>query len=190
MSKDGIGGPVDLTRAVELFERGCDGGNPGACLNLGVAVLRGVGGLEADSERAVELFKDACERGEQVACNNLEKVVPSRAAESPDDATAPQWKTNIGSLTIGAGDKTATFKDVRSTCNGFRLALAFGTAAGDVRKCLDGTATYRVLVAIEEGRLISSSVEPDDSAGRCTTNALGNAHLGKLTCTFEANVSR
>jgi TPR repeat protein len=186
--RDGVGGPVDMTRAVSSFERGCAGGHATACSNLGVAFLRGLGGLEADPERAVSLFEVACKGGNQVACKNLEAAKAS--ASTPEEAAAPRWTTSIGSLTIGSGDQTATFKDVRSTCSAIPLSLAFGAAAADVRECLSGSDTRRVSVAVRGGRLASSSVAPDDAAGRCVTSALGRAPLGDLSCAFEATVSR
>jgi hypothetical protein len=100
----------------------------------------------------------------------------------------PHWSTKVGSLKIGAGSETATFTDVRSTCNAFRVALAFGTAAADVRRCLTGTEKRDVYLAVENGRVTLSSVNPDDEAGRCVINAMGGAQLGGLTCVLKAGV--
>lgn len=106
------------------------------------------------------------------------------------EPTESRWSTSIGSLTIGSGDETATFTDVRSTCNAFRLALAFGTAAADVRRCLPASETRRVHLEVENGLPTSSSVDPDDDKGRCVTTALRGAHLDGLSCALEATVSR
>ena len=99
-----------------------------------------------------------------------------------------RWSTTVGSLTIGAGGETATFTDVRSTCNAFRLALAFGSAAADVRRCLPATEKRSVYLEVENGRVTSSTVDPDDDMGRCVLTALGGAQLGGLTCVLEAGV--
>lgn len=186
--RDGSGGPVDMERAVLMFDRACAGGRAGACVNLGVAFLRGAGGLTADPERAVELFEIGCKGGVRVGCDNVEKVAQARETQAAPPQ--PQWTTSIGSLTIGSGDQTATFEEVRSTCSALPLGLAFGAAAGAVRACLDADAVRRVSLAVDGGRVVSSRVEPDDVAGRCVATALGRAPLGSLTCVFEANVSR
>ena len=44
-------------------------------------------------------------------------------ASEPTGKGETRWTTSIGSLTIGAGEQTATFADVRSSCNALRLAL-------------------------------------------------------------------
>jgi hypothetical protein len=117
---------------------------------------------------------------------------PDRAAEPPKTAAAagPRWSTEIGSLTIGAGSETATFRDVKSTCNALRLTVAFASAAGGVRACLPVPETRRIRLRIDGGQVMSSRVDPDDVIGRCVTAALGSAHLDGLTCELEANVSR
>jgi hypothetical protein len=123
-----------------------------------------------------------------VAC--LLAWVSAGAEAEPTEESGPGWTTTIGSMNIGSGDETATFSDVRSTCNMFRLALAFGSAAGEVRQCLSGSETRRVFLEVEGGRVTSSKVDPDDEAGRCVATALADAHLEGLTCTLEATVSR
>jgi hypothetical protein len=102
---------------------------------------------------------------------------------------APRWTTRIGSLTVGSGERTATFEDLRSTCGGFLLPLALTAVAGDVRACLGGAGERRVSLAFDGGRATSSSAEPDDDVGRCVTSALGRAPLGKAPCALEAVVS-
>ena len=42
----------------------------------------------------------------------------------------------------------------------------------------------------EDGRITSSSVEPDDRVGRCVISALSRTHIDGLTCSLEADVSR
>ena len=111
-------------------------------------------------------------------------------ASEPTEEAELRWSTSIGSLTIGAGHETATFTDVRSTCNAFRLALAFGTAATDVRQCLPGAESRRVQLEIDAGQVTSATVDPNDEAGRCVVQALAGAQLSGLTCTLQTSVSR
>jgi hypothetical protein len=113
-----------------------------------------------------------------------------RAGATDPEGSGARWTTSVGSLTIGARDETATFREVRSTCHTLRLAVAFGTAAPGVRRCLPAPETRRVRLEIEDGRVTSSRADPDDDMGRCVTAALAGAQLAGLTCTLEANVSR
>jgi hypothetical protein len=111
-------------------------------------------------------------------------------ASEPGEEAESRWTTSIGSLTIGSGDETATFTDVRSTCNALRLALAFGTAAAEVRKCLPDAESRRVRLDVDAGQVTSATVDPDDEKGRCVAQALSGAQLTGLTCTLHASVSR
>ena len=129
-------------------------------------------------------------RGLAVVAAALLAGASAVVASEPTEETETRWTTSIGSLTIGSGDETATFADVRSTCNAFRLALAFGTAAADVRACLPGSESRRVQLEVEAGRVTSASVDPDDDAGRCVVQALRDAQLQGLTCALQASVSR
>jgi hypothetical protein len=131
-------------------------------------------------------------RSHAMACVVGIAVLALAGSARAEDAAAsgPRWSTRIGSLTLGAGDETATFRDVRSTCNALRLALVFGSAASGVRACLPAPETRRILLQVEAGRVTSSRADPDDDLGRCATTALAGAHLEGLTCTLEASVSR
>ncbi len=86
--------------------------------------------------------------------------------------------------------ENATFSDVHSSCGMLQLTLAFGSAAASVRQCLGDSDTRRVTLVAEDGRIASSSVEPDDSVGRCVISALGRAHIEGLSCRLEASISR
>jgi hypothetical protein len=210
--RDGMGGPVDVAASNQYFERACEGGSVPFCSDLAVAYIKGTGGLEVDVDHGAALFETACEGGWQKGCENLETLAKARRKEPPkkqnagwsmsgenvsfstrkkpseeDDSSA---STMIGSMQIGQGDETATFSDVRSSCGMFKLTLAFGSAAAPVRQCLGGSDTRRVTLVVEDGRIASSSVDPDDAIGRCVTNALARARVDGLTCKLEAIVSR
>jgi hypothetical protein len=126
----------------------------------------------------------------QLAWIALVALASALPAASEPAGGEPRWSTTFGSLTIGAGAETATFRDVRSTCNALRLTLAFGSAAAEVRRCLPEPETRRVYLQIEAGHVVSASADPGDDRGDCVTKALADAHLGGLTCTLEASVSR
>jgi hypothetical protein len=66
MARDGVGGPVDVTLSVVLFERSCASGDNGACMDLASSV-----GLAAP-ERATALYAQACTAGEPEACAALD----------------------------------------------------------------------------------------------------------------------
>jgi TPR repeat protein len=209
--RDGIGGPVDVAAANQYLERACDGGSMPFCNELAVAYHKGTGDLEADVERAAELFKQSCDGGWQNACDNLELIAKaaqkkpsqeqnsgwsisgenvtfsSRKASSED---GPSMKTTVGSMQVGQGDETATFSDVRSSCGMLELTVAFSMAAPSLRQCLTGSETRRVTLGIKDGRVTSSSVDPDDTKGRCAIRALAAANIQGLACSIEASVSR
>ena len=52
------------TRAAQLYQKGCDGGNAGACQNLGLMYEHGEGGLRKDRAKAREYFDKAHRLGE------------------------------------------------------------------------------------------------------------------------------
>jgi len=110
--------------------------------------------------------------------------------EEPAAEGGSQTSTTIGSMQIGQGSASVTFSDVRSSCGALRLTMAFGSAAAAVRQCLGDSDTRRVTLVAEDGRIASSTVEPDDSVGRCVTSALGRARIEGLTCELEASISR
>jgi TPR repeat protein len=65
------GVPKDPPRALKYYARGCDGGDTGACTNLGVLYL-GAGGADVpiDRRKALELSTRACFGGDSTACGN------------------------------------------------------------------------------------------------------------------------
>jgi len=67
--------PKDQTTAVldertKYFEEACAMGDPGACADLGVSYVMGIG-APRDPERGVALLSQSCELGAIKACNNL-----------------------------------------------------------------------------------------------------------------------
>lgn len=211
--RDGLGGPADEAAAIRHLELACEGGAVPFCSDLAAAHVKGIGGLEVDIPRAAALFQTACEGGWQIACENAELLAKATPKEPPKEQSAG-WSTSlenfsfstrkepteegdapasttIGSMKIGQGSETATFSDVNSSCGMLQLTLAFGSAAASVRQCLGDSDTRRITLVAEDGRIASSSVEPDDSVGRCVISALGRPHIeGLSSCRLEASVSR
>jgi TPR repeat protein len=66
----GDGVKQNVTRASELYRRGCDGGEPRGCAQLGLLYFQGYG-VHQELARAVELFKRGCDGGDLDGCANL-----------------------------------------------------------------------------------------------------------------------
>ena len=195
MLSNGEGAPEDDTRAISFGLRSCDLGYWKGCSDLGAA-----------------LFQKACDGGWQKGCDNVELLVKATQKEpagdkregwsfsgenvsfstrndSNEEGDSPA-KTTIGSMQVGQGGETATFSNVRSSCGMLQLTLALGSAAAPLRQCLGASDTRRIVLVTEDGQITASSVEPDDSVGRCVISALGHARIKGLTCRLEAEVSR
>ncbi len=67
----GTGTARDLAVAALYYQRGCDGGDPAGCNNLGTIYQFGALGLAADRARAAALYERACHAGHLEACANL-----------------------------------------------------------------------------------------------------------------------
>ena len=65
--EQGSGVPLDLARAVALFQQACDGANAPGCFNLGIAYEHG-SGAPRGTARAAALLQKACDGGEPRAC--------------------------------------------------------------------------------------------------------------------------
>jgi TPR repeat protein len=78
------GGSGDLSKAVESFTRGCDGGSYTSCVNLGGLTIIGQG-TKKDRPRAHELFNKACSAGEPTACGEEGSLYFSDYLEQPAD---------------------------------------------------------------------------------------------------------
>ena len=73
MHDNGKGVEQDSTRAMELYEKGCEGGNAVGCANLGWMYYRGRG-LAPDRSRARALLEKACALGNQWGCDRLGEI--------------------------------------------------------------------------------------------------------------------
>ena len=60
----------DYQKAAELYQKACDGGDAGGCLNLGVLYKIGQG-VKQDYQKAAQLSQKACDSGEAKGCFNL-----------------------------------------------------------------------------------------------------------------------
>lgn len=68
----GEGSDRDWPRAIALFLRACEGGQPEGCFMLGLGYAEGEEGLPRDVEKARVLIRRACESGVADACETLE----------------------------------------------------------------------------------------------------------------------
>ena len=177
----------------ELVREPCGPKAQWALLDLDLSVDRGFDmepELLNEYGRCLLLERRArCQRSENVPAPAARRA-STVDRDSQANTTVSPAKTSIGSLTIGQGGETATFSNVRSSCRMFQVMVAFGSAAAPIRQCLGASDTRRVALVAEDGRITSSSVEPDDSVGRCVVSALDRAHIDGLTCSLEADVSR
>src|SRR5581483_7460274 len=63
-------GAEELDHATAQFKRGCDGGDPHACLQLGLAYAHGRG-VRRNFGKAAAMYERACEGGVADGCSNL-----------------------------------------------------------------------------------------------------------------------
>jgi TPR repeat protein len=69
----------DNERAMELSERGCEGGNSTGCENLGLGYLKGIGRTENHAQAARFLLR-ACDGGSGEACHYLARLTAEEPA--------------------------------------------------------------------------------------------------------------
>ena len=67
---NGKGVPRDLPRALALFDKACQAGDPFACHSLGYCYEHG-NGVAKDQARATALYRKACTGGWREACAAL-----------------------------------------------------------------------------------------------------------------------
>ncbi len=70
MYEDGEGVKKDYKKAVELYNKACDGGVADGCNNLGYMYTHDKG-VKRDMTRATGYFRRACDAGSWVACGNF-----------------------------------------------------------------------------------------------------------------------
>jgi TPR repeat protein len=75
MYEHGRGGEMKLeSGAANLYQRGCDHGDPLGCANLGRMYEQGLGDLAKDADRAAALYRQACDRGDATGCAGLKRL--------------------------------------------------------------------------------------------------------------------
>ncbi len=67
----------DPVKAVQLYRKACDAGDPIGCSYLGRAHADGVGGLARDPAKAAQLYASACDAGSGSACSLLAEAYRS-----------------------------------------------------------------------------------------------------------------
>jgi TPR repeat protein len=60
----------DDKKAVELYQRACDGGEATGCSYFGWGLIQGVG-VSSDRERGIALLRNGCSQGDTWGCDTL-----------------------------------------------------------------------------------------------------------------------
>ena len=138
---DGLGVPRDLERAVGLFREGAESGCCRSRYALGIAYMRGIGGVAPDAKRAFQLFELAAKQGDPRSQNSLGLFYYEGVVVRADAAEAVHWfglaaeqgdgagKTNLG-ICKYAGKGTP--RDRNGAARLFQQASADGNVAAAV----------------------------------------------------------
>jgi len=79
-------------KATEMFQRACETGRAMACTMLGAKYLDGFG-VPPDSAKAATLFEAACNQNEPVGCSNLAMLYSAGGGVARDPGRAAQlWR--------------------------------------------------------------------------------------------------
>jgi TPR repeat protein len=78
----------DPVRAIQLYRKACDAGDPIGCSYLGRAHADGVGGLARDPAKAAQLYASACDAGSGSACSLLAEAYRNGAGVGRDTTKA------------------------------------------------------------------------------------------------------
>jgi len=93
----------DPVKAVQLYRKACDAGDPIGCSYLGRAHADGVGGLARDPAKAAQLYASACDAGSGSACSLLAEACRSGTGVGRDI-------TARGGTPLSGGSGTGQFR--------------------------------------------------------------------------------
>jgi TPR repeat protein len=122
------------TKAAQLFQKGCTGGDNASCTNLGLFLQNGRG-IGKNEEEAGKLFEKACLAGDPLACGML-----------ADGTKDPTLATSLYKQACAGGHNTSCTKAARAYAAGNGVAADKAAAAdlyksgcngGDVPACLE-----------------------------------------------------
>lgn len=128
------GGNQNDTKAAQLFQKGCTGGDNASCTNLGLFLQNGRG-IAKNIDEAAKLFEKACLAGDPLACGLL--------GENTKD---PTLATNLFKQACSGGHNKSCTRAARAYATGNGVsqdkALASdlfknGCNGGDVEACLE-----------------------------------------------------
>ncbi len=91
----------DPAAAIPFLQRGCDGGDPNGCKELGVMYQYGRG-VPQDRTRARAHFEGACDAGVALACTYAAELHAKADGDGADPALAPAWRAKA----CAAGSKS------------------------------------------------------------------------------------
>lgn len=130
---------TDVTRAVDLISRGCDGGDPKSCTHLGVVKLSGTV-LPADPPGAALLFEASCTAGSGEACHYLgmQYLLGMGVTPNPDLARAHNLTACQRHVAAGCGALAGMIEAGLSFSTDMELAATMRGRAcewGDLYSC-------------------------------------------------------
>ena len=130
--------PTGPRRAAALLERGCDGGDAGACGQLGALLVHPPRGLAGNSGRGFEYLTRACDASQGDACHELARIEGARDADVRDGARISKLleracDTGVGDACSELGSRYQSNQqgvDWYAARRNFQRACDLGSSAG------------------------------------------------------------
>jgi TPR repeat protein len=133
--------PIDLKKAVPLFRKGCDGGDPMGCLKLGQVYQVGAGVAE-DHDKARELYKTGCDAGFAAACTGMSDLYALALGVKQDHAQSARYAR----LACNGGHALGCFALASMTAKGEGVERDIKKAAGLFQRVCEGGQVVGCLV--------------------------------------------
>ncbi len=161
LQKFGGDTPRDPKKAVPLYQRGCDGGDPMGCLKLGNMYQVGAGVAE-DHQMARSLYGAGCSAGHAPACTGMSDLYALGLGVKQDHAESARYAR----LACNGGDALGCFALADMTAKGQGVARNLKTAAGLFKRVCDGGQVVGCLVW---GQLLATGgdgLQPDKAKAK------------------------
>ena len=92
----------DYQKAVQLYQKACDGGEARGCFSLGFLYQNGQG-VKQDYQKAAELYQKACDGGHAVGCSILGVLYTGGQGVRQNFSTAKQYYGKACDLGLQSG---------------------------------------------------------------------------------------
>jgi TPR repeat protein len=137
--ENGDGVPMDLGRALALYQRGCAGGCAAGCFNQALLYATGKG-VAQDLATAAKLYQRGCEGGNALACTNLGVLYRDGRGVPRDDARAFAFCTQgcSGGNAVGCSNVGYLYETGRGVARSDDKAFEYyrqGCDGGDAVAC-------------------------------------------------------